>query len=67
MWCTNYVLSSVRGFFLYRTSCRCCHNRHSGRRRNRWLKGYINAAKKETALANGNLAARAIEQDFLSL
>jgi prepilin-type N-terminal cleavage/methylation domain-containing protein len=29
--------------------------------------GYIDAAKKETALANGNLAARAIEQDFLSL
>ena len=29
--------------------------------------GYIDAAKKETALANGNLIARAIEQDFLSL
>jgi len=29
--------------------------------------GYIDAAKKETALANSNLVARAIEQDFLSL
>ena len=29
--------------------------------------GYIDASKKETALANGNQVARAIEQDFLSL
>ena len=29
--------------------------------------GYIDAAKKESALANGNTVARAIEQDFLSL
>lgn len=29
--------------------------------------GYIDASKKETALANGNTVARAIEQDFLSL
>ena len=29
--------------------------------------GYIDASKKEAALANGNQVARAIEQDFLSL
>lgn len=29
--------------------------------------GYIDATKKEAALANGNQVARAIEQDFLSL
>ena len=31
------------------------------------LKAISMPPKKETALANGNLAARAIEQDFLSL
>ena len=29
--------------------------------------GYIDTSKKETALANGNTVARAIELDFLSL